>query len=168
MAGALVLFRRHPGRCGLPPAPPSRPNLKLTNYPVPTKNPPQWLRRSGKPELLGGNQVVEELLQRLDGQEVGRQVALSCRLLEADVKILRDAERGRDPFLVVNLGACHEQTVASTSGQVVDTVRANRALRELLGLASTNRAICARQRKVHGVSPTAVAPRPTLESSEPW
>jgi hypothetical protein len=89
-------------------------------------------RSSRESQLVCWDKAIEEILDRLDGQEVGREIAVSSRLVEPLVQLTRKADRRCDSVFVVNLRSCHagdstEQKPAS-GGWFLSLLRANRAL----------------------------------------
>jgi heme-degrading monooxygenase HmoA len=57
--------------------------------------------------LVGGHEIVQELLQRLDGEEVGGQISFSGGFRELCVQVLRKPERSGDAVFVVHLWSSH-------------------------------------------------------------
>lgn len=65
------------------------------------------LSGAGELQLIGRDEVVQELLEGLDGEVVRGEVTLRGSRLKTLVDVLGDPERGGDPLLGVRLRSCH-------------------------------------------------------------
>ena len=82
-------------------------------------------RVTGERQILDWGEPGQIALQGLHYQQVRGDLAFIGGIVELLVEALRQSDRGRDTFFLVDAGSCHRPRVRGLRAPMVDTARMN-------------------------------------------